>query len=277
MERYYWLKLKRDFFKRHDIKILKAQGDEYVVTYLSLMCESIDHDGRLRFSDDVPYTPEMLAVVTDTDPAIINKALSLYMSLGLMVLEDDGTYFIPDIDKMTGSAVNNDNAKRQKRYRDAHSVTKNNASVTDSVTKSNATVTHGVTNNNESIEYRDKSIDINNICPFAKDVIAYLNSKLGTNYRPSTKKTIQAINARHREGYTYDDFVKVIDKKYNDWHDDEKMKQYLTPDTLFGTKFEKYLNQPVKSTGSPQRKGSFFQFEKRNDYDFNAIDEIMRG
>ena len=53
------------------------------------------------------------------------------------------------------------------------------------------------------------------------------------------------------------------------------MKQYLTPDTLFGTKFEKYLNQPVKNTNSPQRKGSFFQFEQRNDYDFNAIDKML--
>lgn len=73
-------------------------------------------------------------------------------------------------------------------------------------------------------------------------IIDYLNNKLNSNYKYNTKSTIEKINARLNEKYTYDDFVKVIDKKYNEWKGTE-FEKYLCPETLFGTKFEKYLNQ----------------------------------
>ena len=57
-ERYYWLKLKRDFFKRHDIKIVEQMpnGKDYILFYLKLLCESVDHEGNLRFSDEILTT-----------------------------------------------------------------------------------------------------------------------------------------------------------------------------------------------------------------------------
>ena len=56
-KKYYWLKLKRDFFKRHDIKIIEAMpnGKEYSLFYLKLLCESVDHEGSLRFSEQIPW------------------------------------------------------------------------------------------------------------------------------------------------------------------------------------------------------------------------------
>ena len=74
-------------------------------------------------------------------------------------------------------------------------------------------------------------------------IIDYLNVKLGTRYRYSNKSNKAHINARLREGFTLEDFIKVIDKKYYSWNDDPKMQQYLRPETLFGSKFESYLNQ----------------------------------
>ena len=55
--KYYWLKLKKDFFKRHDIRILESMpnGEQTVLFYLKLMLESVDHDGELRFSEEIPY------------------------------------------------------------------------------------------------------------------------------------------------------------------------------------------------------------------------------
>ena len=72
----------------------------------------------------------------------------------------------------------------------------------------------------------------------------------GTKYKHTTRSTIKNINARVGEGYAIDDFKKVIDTKFDEWHNDSKMSKYLTPDTLFGTKFEKYLNQISVGTGS---------------------------
>ena len=79
------------------------------------------------------------------------------------------------------------------------------------------------------------------------EIITYLNSVCGTRYNPSTKATREHINARLREGYTVADFKTVIDKKVNEWGKRPEMVQYLRPQTLFGTKFESYLNQPYVS------------------------------
>ena len=67
-ERYYWLKLDRGFFKRHDITVIEdmPNGKDYVLFYLKLMLESVDHEGALRFSDTIPYSESMLASVTRT-------------------------------------------------------------------------------------------------------------------------------------------------------------------------------------------------------------------
>lgn len=77
------------------------------------------------------------------------------------------------------------------------------------------------------------------------DIINYLNCKINSNYKSNSKNTKSHISARLREGYTFEDFKKVIDIKYADWHNTEYEK-FLRPDTLFGTKFENYLNQPVR-------------------------------
>lgn len=78
-----------------------------------------------------------------------------------------------------------------------------------------------------------------------KEIVDYLNYVCNTNYKHSTKTTCEAIKARLKEGFTVDDFKTVIDKKYNEWGNDPKMVVYLRPQTLFGTKFEGYLNQPI--------------------------------
>ena len=80
-----------------------------------------------------------------------------------------------------------------------------------------------------------------------KSIIDYLNNKLNTHYRYTSNKTQSLIKARLNEGFTYDDFVTVIDKKYDEWKDDEKMSKFLRTETLFGTRFEQYLNQKTKN------------------------------
>lgn len=153
-KRFYWLKLNRDFFKRHDIRIIEAMPDgrDYVLFYLKMMCESVDHDGSLRFNESIPYTEDMLATITNTNVAIVKAALDVFVKLHIMEIQEDGTYFMPKVSKMIGSAVDNDNANRQRRFREKNN--KCNDDVTQSVTKNNADVTQSVTSdatkNNES-------------------------------------------------------------------------------------------------------------------------------
>ena len=92
------------------------------------------------------------------------------------------------------------------------------------------------TNNNKS-----KSNKNSNNKDIYIEIVEYLNSKAGTHYKASSKATQQHINARLAEGYKVDDFKTVIDKKCSDWLGGE-WEQYLRPSTLFGSKFENYLN-----------------------------------
>lgn len=84
------------------------------------------------------------------------------------------------------------------------------------------------------------------------EIISYLNEKAGTSYRATTKATQEHINARLKDKFTVEDFKKVIDKKCKDWKG-TKMAEYLRPSTLFGPKFEGYLNSQA---GSEQENNS---------------------
>lgn len=83
--------------------------------------------------------------------------------------------------------------------------------------------------------------------PIHKDVIDYLNEKIGARYKASSAINKRLIDARVKEGYTLDDFKRVIDNKVASWAQDQKMSKYLRPQTLFGTKFESYLNERAPS------------------------------
>lgn len=75
-----------------------------------------------------------------------------------------------------------------------------------------------------------------------EEVVNHLNNRLGTQYKTTTQATRKLIKARIKEGFTVEDMKLVIDKKATEWGNNPKMAQYLRPDTLFGNKFEGYLN-----------------------------------
>lgn len=75
-----------------------------------------------------------------------------------------------------------------------------------------------------------------------EEVVNHLNQRAGTQYKPTTANTRKLVNARLKEGFTVEDMKLVIDKKCADWLNNRDMAQYLRPETLFGNKFESYLN-----------------------------------
>ena len=106
-EKYYWFKLKDDFFKRHDIKIIKSMpnGKDYVIFYLQLLCESLAHNGKLRFNEEVPYNEEMLSVITDTNIDIVRSAMKLFIQLNIIEIMDDQTIYMTKLQNMVGSTT----------------------------------------------------------------------------------------------------------------------------------------------------------------------------
>lgn len=106
----------------------------------------------------------------------------------------------------------------------------------------NNNVTTNQQQSNNTTKKKEK--DNNNVYSL---VIDYLNRKASTNYRATTKNTQSFINARLKEGYTVEDFKKVVDSKSKEWLNTD-FEKYLRPATLFGTKFENYLNEANKKT-----------------------------
>lgn len=98
-----------------------------------------------------------------------------------------------------------------------------------------------ISNNKEYINNNLNKELNNNIY---KEAVDYLNEKAGTKYKYNSKNTTKHIKARLNDGYTLEDFKSVIDKKCSEWLNTD-MEKYLCPDTLFGSKFEKYLNQKI--------------------------------
>lgn len=103
-----------------------------------------------------------------------------------------------------------------------------------------------VNSNNNNINIKHNNI--------IKEVIEYLNKATNSSYRDSTPKTRTLILARIKEGFKLEDFKKVIDNKTRTWLKDTAMCKYLRPETLFGTKFESYLNEISK----PKFKSEYF-------------------
>ena len=99
------------------------------------------------------------------------------------------------------------------------------------------------------------------------EIIDFLNECTGKSYKPTSKVAIVNINARLKEGYTKDDFIKVISIKATKWLN-TKFEDYLTPNTLFGNKFESYLNEKINTEKSKQ-DNAYEQVIKATELGFN--------
>ena len=128
-------------------------------------------------------------------------------------------------------------------------------------------------------EYDNEYVNDNNknimsgkpAAPYA-EIVEYLNQKTGKRFSAKAKDTQKHIKARWSEGWTLDDFKKVIDNMTAKWKGDAKMDDYLRPQTLFGTKFESYLNV----NPSTKKRNSFNNFEGRK-YDYAALERRIQG
>ena len=129
-QKYYWLKLSRDFFKRHDMKIIEAMpnGKDYVLFYLKLLVESIDHEGSLRFNEMIPYNEEMLSTITNTNIDVVRSAMKIFTQLEMIKLLDDQTIYITEVNRMIGCETSV--AERVRKHRESQKMLQCNTSVT---------------------------------------------------------------------------------------------------------------------------------------------------
>lgn len=114
--KYYYLKLKEDFFDSDELKILESQKDGYLYSniLLKLYLKSLSNAGRLMFRNVIPYTPEVLATLTGHQVGTVEKALDVFKRLGLIEVLDNGAIYMMDIQNFIGQSSSE--ADRQREY-----------------------------------------------------------------------------------------------------------------------------------------------------------------
>lgn len=116
-KRYYWLKLKNDFFKQDEILLIEDMdnGKDYILFYLKLLCASVEHNGNLRFTDAIPYNEKMLSTITKTNIDVVRCAMKVLQELDMVEVLDDQTIYMLQVESMIGSE--SESAERMRRMR----------------------------------------------------------------------------------------------------------------------------------------------------------------
>lgn len=244
--KYYYLKLKDDFFDTDAMILLENMQDGHLYSniLLKLYLRSLKGEGKLMFNNTIPYNSSALAQVTRHNVGTVEKALEIFEQLELIEVLDNGAIYMSDIQTFIGTSSTEADRKREYRQRINEEKGNDQKQLGQMSGQSSD-------KNPPEIEIElelEKDIEKEQI-PYV-EIINYLNDAAGKNYRSTTRKTKDLIKARWNEGFTVDDFKKVINTKNIEWKNDEKMSKFIRPDTLFGTKFEGYLNQEQKGGGS---------------------------
>lgn len=273
-KRYFWLKLYDDFFTSKRIKKLRsiAGGDTYTIIYLKMQLKALKTEGYLYFDGVMNDFAEELALDIDEKPDDVKVAINYLMSVGLLETNDGEQYKLPFLDRCIGSESASTQRSRECRLRKkSEKVLQCNVSATEVQQVGNAE------KRREDIDIEiEKDIDKDIMSRNAEEIIRYLNEKAGTHYRNS-KETVRLINARTKDGFTVDDFKKVIDKKVKEWKGTDRA-MYLRPSTLFApSHFEEYLNAPERQQAysGENAKNSFNRYSQRTDYDIDALEKKL--
>ena len=203
-------------FQDEKIKLIETlpDADTILIIWVKLLAQAgkTNASGYIYLNENIPFSDEMLATIFNRPIATVRLALSTF-------------------------EIKAQNRVRKQRERELKRLKrpqiqekKVSRDITGQVTEGHATDI-------------DKDIDIEKEVIHYVEILDYLNKKAGTRFKASTEKKKKLIKTRYNEGFTKDDFFQVIDIKTAEWFKDSTMSKYLRPETLFGPKFESYLNQ----------------------------------
>lgn len=280
-----WIKIVTDIFDDEKILLIESLpgSDSIIVIWFKLLCLAgkNNNSGVFLLNDRIPYTEEMLATIFRKEVNTVRFALKTFSDFGMIELINN-VITIPNWNKHQTLDAYEKKKERDRIYQKEkrakqklliESSKKSSDKSNDNSSDTSSDVV-ALEEDKEKEEEREEDIDIN----IYSEIIDYLNSKANTNYRVNNKKTRASINARIAEGFTIDDFKKVIDIKSSEWLN-TNMQQYLRPETLFGTKFEGYLNQKVtKQVGNYTSNNSKrHQENTSSSYNHNDIEaELLK-
>lgn len=267
-KKYYYIRLKDSFFDSDEMKVMESMKDGYLYgnILLKLYLRSLKNNGCLMLNDRIPYNAEMLATITGHQVGTVKQALAVFKDLGLIEVLDNGAIYMLDIQNFIGNGSSDGDSKRANRRGITDKCPTNVRQMSTIVRDRDIDRVRDKDRNKDRDKERDKERDRD-----TENIISFLNSTTGSNYRSTTGKTRKLIAARLAEGFTVDDFKAVITKKAKEWQNTD-MAQYLRPETLFGTKFEGYLNQPEVRNN---RRSPISRAEQERQEGIDAVNRLI--
>lgn len=276
---YFWLKVDKKFFDNLFIKRLKHMPGGYTMTviYIRLMLESLEDDCILYYEGFFDNLVQELALKLDVSEDDINMTVAYFTKCGLIQIDDDGHATLSQAKAMVESETNWAKYKREQRQNSQNLPKLENVQKLETISNSCPTEKEidkelelelelkldkeYIVGQNSPTEQSSEYIfpewlDENSIKDLEKTKnkelwipIVYLNQVANKRYK-FVDKTKKFLLARFNEGYTLEDFKQVIDVKTEEWKDNPEFFKYLRPETLFGSKFDSYLNQKPKISKS---------------------------
>ena len=233
-----WIKITTDMFDNRKVKHLRRlpEGNSIVLIWIMLltMAGRCNSGGMIFLTENIPYTPKMLADELDFEENTVQLALQALEQLGMIVMQDNffaiaGWQEHQNIEGM--EKIREQNRLRKQRQREKAAI------------PAPSEPCHVTSRDSHAIDIEEEREKEEDTIPYIS-IVEYLNQKTGSQYKSTSAKTRTAIHARFSEGFTEEDFRCVIDKKCAEWIGTE-WEKFLRPETLFGTKFESYLNAKV--------------------------------
>ncbi|MGM0916609.1 MAG: phage replisome organizer N-terminal domain-containing protein [Bacillota bacterium] len=264
-----FVKLSTNMFDDEKIKLIEQmpESDTLLIIWVKLLAQAgkTNASGYIYLSENVPYTEEMLSAIFNRPLGVVRMALNTFKQFGMIEINDNHYISICNWEKHQNvdamNKIREDTRKRVAKHREKQKAlaleTSGNVTCNVTVTQSNEQERRSkkeeVRKKNRDILSGNPTVDESEI-PF-KLITDLLNQMSEKNYRHTTPKTQQLIKARWNEGFRFDDFKKVILAKCFEWRDNPDMSKFLRPETLFGTKFEGYLNNSDEVIKRAQHKG----------------------
>ncbi len=274
---YFWLKIDKKFFDNLFIKRLKSMPGGYtmIVIYIRLMLESLESDCILYYEGYFETLKEELALKLDVSEDDISMTIAYFTQCGLIQIDEDKNAELTQAKALVQQETNH--AAYMRSYRkEQQEKEKNLTLLSNNFTTLSTCKTEKEIDKEKELELElklDKEyiveqnspteqsseyifpewLDENSIKDLEKTKhkelwipIVYLNQVANKRYK-FVDKTKRLLLARFKEGYTLEDFKQVIDIKTAEWKDSPEFSKYLRPETLFGSKFDGYLNQKPKT------------------------------
>lgn len=242
-----WIKIVTDIFDDDKILLIESlpAADTIIVIWFKLLCLAgkQNNGGVFIFNDKIAYNEDMLSTIFRRDKNTVKLALDTFENFG-MIERIEEVITIPNwnkhqtLDSYELKKIRDRQYQTQRREKQRKLIEKSSDKSSDKKRLI------AQPSDEESLpvafseEEREIDIEKDNIYKY---IVGYLNEKTGKAFKDVNQKTRSHINARLKEGYTVEDFKKVIDIKVAEWKGTQQ-DMYLRPETLFGTKFESYLN-----------------------------------